>query len=183
MLNYQRGLTLPRPTAAPTATQLGVCLTPRSLWRQAVVWETNVRHSLRQKVLTLLDVCLEHHGVSIMGPVILARLRCAWLGDCDGPRGPDSPRFGRMRRIRILYPDIAPRHVYGITRGVVGVFGRATNYEPALSSAGVTLATSWSKCTSGLTCATATVTLSSAVATGGKNTRWLRMWARSRPSC
>ena len=40
------------------------------------VWETNVRHSLRQKVLSLLDFCLEKHGVSIMGPVILARLKC-----------------------------------------------------------------------------------------------------------
>ena len=45
-------------------------------FKPMVVWETNVRHSLRQKVLTLLDVCLEHHGVSIMGPVILARLKC-----------------------------------------------------------------------------------------------------------
>ena len=29
-----------------------------------------------QKVLSLLDFCLEKHGVSIMGPVILARLKC-----------------------------------------------------------------------------------------------------------
>ena len=32
MLNHQRGLTLPRPTAAPTATQLRVCLTLHYLW-------------------------------------------------------------------------------------------------------------------------------------------------------
>ena len=35
MLNHQRRLTLPRPTAAPTATQLRVCLTLHYLWRQA----------------------------------------------------------------------------------------------------------------------------------------------------
>ena len=46
---------------------------------EAVVWETNVRHSLRQQVFSLLDACLEKHGVPIMGPAILARLRClAW---------------------------------------------------------------------------------------------------------
>ena len=35
MLKHQRRLTLPRPTAAPTATQLRVCLTLHYLWRQA----------------------------------------------------------------------------------------------------------------------------------------------------
>ena len=34
MLNRQRQLTLPRPTAASTATQLRVCLTLQFLWRQ-----------------------------------------------------------------------------------------------------------------------------------------------------
>ena len=35
MLNRQRELTLPRLTAAPTATQLRVCLTLHFRWRQA----------------------------------------------------------------------------------------------------------------------------------------------------
>ncbi len=37
VLNHQRRLTLPHPTAAPTATQLRVCLTLHYLWRQAEV--------------------------------------------------------------------------------------------------------------------------------------------------
>ena len=54
---------------------LGVTDYSDSEFKEAVVWETNVRHALRVKVLSLLDFCVENHGLSIMGPVILARLR------------------------------------------------------------------------------------------------------------
>ena len=38
MLNHQRELTLPRPTAAPTATQLRVVLTPHLLLLQRLAF-------------------------------------------------------------------------------------------------------------------------------------------------
>ena len=54
MLNRQRELTLPRLTAAPTATSSAYVLTLQFLWRQAfcVTWGTAVCETARGPVLS-----------------------------------------------------------------------------------------------------------------------------------
>ena len=100
MLNHQRRLTLPRPTAAPTATQLRVVLTLRLLLLQREEQEAQEALGIYACAYTALRIGVAAGAValhSVVDPL-----------DSKADKAPDKARRA-SQQIRALIPQVSTR--------------------------------------------------------------------------